>query len=74
MILETEETEILTSAQFNDMSDNKEKPQMRFYYPADGETLWSIGKQFGVSVSEITEKNSIADGKIPRVVFIPYAK
>lgn len=74
MILETEEAEILSSAQFNDMLESTEKPQMRFYYPTDGETMWSIGKQFGVSVSELAEKNQNADGKMPRVVFIPYAK
>jgi hypothetical protein len=46
---------------------------MRFYYPSDGETLWDVGKAFGIPTELIAEKNSIKDGALPSVIYIPYA-
>lgn len=74
MILETENAEILSKVEFTEVLPDEDRPQMRFYYPCENETLWDIGKQFGVSVGELVEKNDITDGNIPRVMYIPYVK
>jgi hypothetical protein len=47
---------------------------MRFYYPSEDETLWDIGKQFGVSRDELIDKNDIIGDTVPRVLFIPLSK
>ncbi len=74
MILETECTEILKKAEFSDKAPDDDRPQMRFYYPSDGETLWDIGKMFGISVSELTDKNDIVGDTVPSVLYIPFVK
>ncbi len=71
MLLETEEVEVLKRAEFKDREEEEEPPQMRFYYPSEGETLWDIGKQFGISISELADKNDIVGESVPRVLFIP---
>lgn len=71
MILETESAEVMKRAEFTDMETVAEAPQMRFYYPDENETLWSIGKRFGVPISELEETNGISDGKLPYVLYIP---
>lgn len=74
MILETEEVEVLKKAEFSDKAAEEDRPQMRFYYPSDGETLWDIGKEFGISVAELSEKNDITGDTVPNVLYIPYVK
>ncbi|MBO5909709.1 MAG: DUF3794 domain-containing protein [Clostridia bacterium] len=74
MLLETEEVEVLEKAIFSEQECKEEQPQMRFYYPGDDETLWDIGKQFGVSIDDLKDTNDISDDNIPRVLFIPYVK
>ncbi|MBR2474716.1 MAG: DUF3794 domain-containing protein [Clostridia bacterium] len=74
MLLETEEVEVLKKADFKEPEEITEQPQMRFYYPTENETLWEIGKQFGVSIEELEGKNDIINGKLPSVLFIPYTK
>lgn len=72
MILEAEEAEVLKKAVFSPLPDLEPRPQMRFYYPSEGEDIWSIGKSLGVSVAELMEKNDVKDNLIPNVLFIPY--
>ena len=74
MLLETTEIEVLKKAEITDCNENAELPQMRFYYPSDDETLWEIGKVFGVSQKDLIEKNAISSDKLPRVLFIPTFK
>ncbi len=74
MLLETEEIEVLKKAEFSDKTSEDEEPQMRFYYPSEGETLWEIGKQFGISIESLTEKNDITGEVLPSVLYIPSAK
>ena len=74
MILGTEETEILKTAEFSLSEGEKTAPQMRFYYPDESETLWDICKKFGVSRADIANGNNITDGKLPEVLIIPLIK
>ena len=74
MLLETEEVEVLEKAVFSVQDNEEEQPQMRFYYPSDGETLWDIGKQFGISIDALKDTNDISENTVPRVLFIPYNK
>lgn len=71
MLLETEEVEVLKKAEFSEKAVEENQPQMRFYYPSENETLWEIGKQFGISVSELADKNDIVGDTVPRVIYIP---
>lgn len=71
MLLETQEIDVLKKAEFTQRIKEENPPQMRFYYPCEGETLWDIGKQFGVSVKELTEKNDIVGDNVPSVLYIP---
>ena len=73
MLLDTEEAEVMKKAVFTDNEVEENRPQLRFYYPEDGETLWSIGKRFGVPIKELEEKNGIVEAELPRVLFIPTA-
>lgn len=43
--------------------ENEENTDRRVivYYPEDGDTLWSVAKKYGVSVSDIIENNSLGD-------------
>ncbi len=49
----------------------REKSGIRFYYPAESDTLWSVGKRYGVMREKIKEANSIEDETLPAVVRIP---
>lgn len=73
MVLGSEEKNVLIEAVFSDKhNDESGNVGLRLFYPADGETLWSIGKQFGVSRDRIAEANGInGDGKLPPVIMIP---
>ena len=75
MILGVEDVEVLTKAKFTDLDDTKAdaaKASMRLFYPAEGETLWSIGKSFGVSRDRIAEVNGITEySSLPDVLIIP---
>ncbi|MBQ7897991.1 MAG: DUF3794 domain-containing protein [Clostridia bacterium] len=42
-----------------------------FCYPSSEDTLWSVGKRYGVSLSALAEANSITDGTLKRVIRIP---
>ncbi|MBE6651035.1 MAG: hypothetical protein E7613_06950 [Ruminococcaceae bacterium] len=43
-----------------------------FCYPCDTDTLWTVGKRYGVGIRELAEANSIAVGDKPkRVMLIP---
>ena len=71
MLLETSEVTVLRKAEITDIPETAELPQMRFYYPSEDETLWEIGKVFGVSQKDLIEKNNLSSDKLPRVLFIP---
>lgn len=71
MLLEAVEASVMKKAEFSEREQLKDKPQMRFYYPEDGETFWSIGKAFDVSVHDLKEKNGVSDETLPKVIFIP---
>ena len=64
----------MEKAVFSVQDNEEEQPQMRFYYPIDGETLWDIGKQFGISIDALKDTNDISVNTVPRVLFIPYNK
>ena len=51
----------------------KEKGDEReiFVYPLSTDTLWTVGKRYGVAVSELEKANSITDSKLKRVMKIP---
>ena len=42
-----------------------------FYYPSTEDSLWSVGKRYGVALSALAEANSITDDNLKRVVKIP---
>lgn len=74
MILGSEEKTALASANFTDKADDNSSNGigLRLFYPAEGETLWSIGKQFGISRERIAEANGInGTEKLPPVIMIP---
>lgn len=73
-VLATERREIIRSASFTPRAADKNgRPsQLRFFYPEHGETLWNIGKQFGVSCEKLKEVNRLTDREaIPDVLIIP---
>ncbi len=74
MILGVNETEVLKKAEFTEKQPSEDIPQMRFFYPSDDETLWDIGKRFGVSRRELEEANKLTGKKLPEILFIPTAK
>lgn len=74
MILGSEEKKALVGASFSDKSSSEvgNGVGLRLFYPSEGETLWSIGKQFGVSRDRIAEVNGIIGAeKLPPVIIIP---
>ncbi len=43
-----------------------------FYYPVDADTLWTVGKRYGVSREALAKANSLeANGNLRRVLIIP---
>ena len=73
-VLEARECEYISVAEFGDTLKNEENaPQMRFFYPSDGETLWSVGKVFGIPRERIAEANNIRadESVLPNVLMIP---
>ena len=74
MILGSEEKNALVAANFNDKTEEEDDygVSLRLFYPSEGETLWSIGKQFGISRKRIAEANGISDTSVlPAVIMIP---
>ena len=74
MVLGSEEKSVLVSATFAENTERNDTSgvALRLFYPAEGENLWSVGKQFGVSRDRIAEANGIVDGqKLPPVIMIP---
>ncbi len=54
-----------------DISEEKsEESGMVFYYPAEGDTLWSIGKRYGAARETLAEMNGIDGEEIKRVIRI----
>lgn len=49
----------------------KERSGIRFYYPTDTDSLWSVGKKYGVSRRDIKETNGMESDTLPSVVRIP---
>lgn len=46
--------------------------EMIFCYPSDADTLWTVGKRYGVSTSALAAANSVtASDKLKRVMVIP---
>ncbi len=73
-VLGTEKREIIRTAVFTPSAEDKNsRPSyLRFYYPERGESMWSIGKQFGVSCEKVREVNKLSvEGAIPDVLIIP---
>ena len=74
MILGSEEKTAVVGAVFTDKTtvDDGRGVALRLFYPADGESLWSIGKQFGISRERIAEANGMTDTSVlPQVIMIP---
>lgn len=42
-----------------------------FYYPSESDTLWTVGKRYGVSVAALAEANSLTSEQLKRVMVIP---
>ena len=74
MILGVSELTVLERAELTEKADIPELPEMRFFYPEEGETLWDIGKQFGVSRKALSELNELTDESVPEMLFIPTKK
>lgn len=54
------------------LSDKEIKEEREvFVYPLVNDTLWSMGKRYGVSQSDLEKTNAITDGKPKRVMKIP---
>ncbi len=71
MILGKSDISVLESADFTEKAETSEMPEMRFLYPEEGESLWDIGKHFGVSRRSIMELNDMTDETVPEMLFIP---
>lgn len=71
MVLGVNSVDVLKKAEFTDAEEDTEKPQMRFFYPSEGETLWSVGKRFGISQKELCEANKLSGEKVPEILVIP---
>lgn len=74
MVLGSEEKRVLTGAAFSDKAEKSSDSAiaMRLFYPSEKETLWSIGKQFGVRRERIAEVNGLSDTeKLPSVIMVP---
>ena len=71
MILGISEVPVLTKAEFTEKEEKEEKPQMRFFYPAENEKLWDIGKKFGISQKALYDSNNIIEEKVPQILIIP---
>ena len=71
MILGTAEQEILRQAEFQAIADEESVPQLRFFYPAEGETLWDVGRAFGVSQESLAAANQVSGSVLPPVLIIP---
>lgn len=71
MVLGISEVKVLKNAEFTEKNEEGERPQMRFFYPSPDETLWSIGKHFGISQKSLCEANGISGEKIPDMLVIP---
>lgn len=56
-----------------DVGEEKEtSSNMLFYYPAEGDDLWTVGKRYGVGMKRLAEANSMSDGDaLKRVMIIP---
>ena len=55
-----------------ELSQGKEKKQgIVFYYPQESDTLWSVGKHYGVELEALKEINKIEDNTLPEVIRIP---
>lgn len=54
----------------NYVADRQASDSHVFYYPSASDTLWSIGKHYGVSLDELKRVNSISDGELKRVMKI----
>ncbi len=53
------------------LSEKCESPKTTlFYYPAPNDTLWSIGKRYGVGSEKLKQINGIENGVLPRVLKI----
>ena len=54
------------------ISEKEEKDEREiFVYPLVSDTLWTVGKRYGVAISELEKANSITDSKLKRVMKIP---
>ena len=71
MVLGVNSVSVLKSAELSQKPCDEERPQMRFFYPAPSETLWDVGKRFGVSQKKLCEVNKISGGKAPEMLIIP---
>ncbi len=62
--------EFASSVEF---SEREQTAGCIFYYPDAEDTLWSVGKRYGVSREAICKANGIEDGVLPRTVVLPTA-
>ncbi len=71
MILGESTEKVLRQAEFSESSSTTDGSSIRYFYPSDGETLWDIGKSFGISRESLEKANNITDKKLPDVLLIP---
>ena len=64
-VFSEDEKSYLSSLTFTE--DKNERAGEVFYYPSSGDTLWSVGKRYGVSIKALEEAN----GEMKRVMIIP---
>ncbi len=63
------EVKYVSSLEFKEKSG--ERTGIRFYYPTDTDSLWSVGKKYGVLRRDIKEINGMESDTLPSVVRIP---
>ena len=64
-----------SSAEFTESVTFSERDKVTgktvFYYPSSDDTLWTVGRRYGVEREKIREANSIESDTLPAVCKIP---
>ena len=64
--------ETLTYVATAEVEEEEERREsLLFCYPCETDTLWSIGKKYGVGISALSRANSLSDQELKRVMVIP---
>lgn len=66
-----EDIDCLSAVNFLPQKQEQDFCGIRFYYPCAGETLWEVGKRFGVPCAALAAQNDLApDAALPAMVKI----